>query len=63
MVPEYVHHYQYTDDLKIYENLFIGLVIKLIDMELAKYTNFYTNLIPTLDINTTTTVMEADASK
>lgn len=63
MVPEYVHHYQYTDDLKIYENLFIGLVIKLIDMELAKYTNFYTNLIPTLDINTTTTFMEADASK
>lgn len=49
MVPEYVHHYQYTDELKIYENIFIGMIIKLIDIELAKYKDFYVSLIPSFD--------------
>ena len=59
MVPEYVHHYQYTDDLKIYENLFIGLVIKMIDIELGKYNTFYTDLIPTVSTAVNDTYLEA----
>ena len=51
MVPEYVHHYQYTDDIKIYENLFIGMLVNLIDEELIKYYNFYLNLVPSIDLN------------
>ena len=62
MVPEYVHHYQYTDDLKIYENLFIGLIIKLIDLELNKYTAFYTSLIPTIDTAVTDEYLESSVT-
>lgn len=51
MVPEYVHHYQYTDELKIYENIFIGMIIKLIDTELVKYKDFYISLIPSFNQN------------
>lgn len=49
MVPEYVHYYQYTDELKIYENVFIGMLIDLIDIEIAKYNEFYTRLVPSLN--------------
>lgn len=49
MIPEYVHHYQYTDELKIYENIFIGMLIHLIDVELSKYSEFYMNLLPSFD--------------
>lgn len=51
MVPEYVHHRQYTDELKTYENIFIGMIINIIDNSLINYTNFYTNLIPSLNVN------------
>ena len=46
MIPEYVHHYQYTDELKIYENVFIGMLIHLIDVELGKYSEFYMHMLP-----------------
>ena len=49
MVPEYVHYYQYTDELRIYENLFIGMLIRMLDNELSKYREFYISLLPTLD--------------
>lgn len=49
MVPEYVHYYQYTDELRIYENLFIGMLIKLLDNELSRYRQFYVSLIPSVD--------------
>lgn len=49
MVPEYVHYHQYTDELRIYENLFIGMLINLIDNELTKYRVFYVSLIPSVD--------------
>lgn len=49
MVPEYVYYHQYIDELNIYENLFIVLLIDLIDSELKNYTEFYINLIPSLD--------------
>lgn len=48
MIPELVHYYQYTDELKIYENVFIGMIIDLIDIEITKYNEFYTRLIPSL---------------
>lgn len=51
MVPEYVHHYQYTDDIKIYENIFIGMLINLIRLELNKYSEFYASLIPSVESN------------
>lgn len=49
MIPEYVHYHQYTDELKIYENVFIGMLIDLIDNEMNQYSDFYSNLIPSLD--------------
>lgn len=52
MVPEYVHHYQYTDEIKIYENIFIGMLIDLIDIELNTFLDMYEGLIPSLDSNT-----------
>ncbi len=59
MVPEYVHYHQYTDELKIYENLFIGMLIDLIDNEISKYNDFYINLIPSLD-NLKNEILEDD---
>lgn len=52
MVPEYVHHYQYTDELKTYENIFIGMLINLIDNNLNNQILFYSNLIPSINITT-----------
>ena len=49
MVPEYVHHHEIVDDLKIYENIFIVKVIDLIDTELAKYRDFYVSLLQKFD--------------
>ena len=51
MKPEYVYHYQYEDELRIYENQFIVLLINLIDDELKKYLEFYVSLIPSLGSN------------
>ena len=46
MVPENVHYYQYTDELKIYENIFIVMLIKLLSTEMNKYLSFYVSKIP-----------------
>ena len=51
MVPENVHYYQYTDELKIYENVFIGMLITTLNLELNKYQEFYVSLIPSLENN------------
>lgn len=48
MIPEEVHYHQYIDELRIYENRFIGFLVNLIDRELAKYSSFYLLRIPTL---------------
>lgn len=64
MVPEYVHHYQYTDELKIYENLFIGMLVNLLSDELTKYYNFYMSLIPSIDNENDYSLMDTvDAEK
>lgn len=49
MVPEYVHHFQYTDNIKIYENIFIGMLIDLIDIEVNTFLEMYESLIPSID--------------
>ena len=46
MVPEYIHYHQHIDELKIYENIFVGMLINLIDRELTKYSEFYVTLLP-----------------
>ncbi len=58
MIPEYVHYYQYTDELKIYENRFIRLLIDIIDIEINKYFDFYNSLIPALENNGDTIIEE-----
>lgn len=52
MVPEYVHHYQYIDEIKTYENIFIGMIINVIDSNINSYGTFYAGLIPSLNVNT-----------
>lgn len=49
MLPEYVYHYQHVDELRIYENQFIVLLIDLLDDELQKYSEFYVSMIPSFD--------------
>lgn len=51
MVPEYVHYHQYTDEINIYENAFIVLLIDLLDKELTQYLNYYINLLPSITSN------------
>lgn len=64
MVPEYVHHYQYTDELRIYENLFIGMLVNLLSDELSKYYTFYMGLIPSIDNENAYSLMDtSDAEK
>ena len=48
MIPEEVHYQQHIDELRIYENRFIGFLVNVIDRELAKFSNFYLLRLPTL---------------
>ena len=48
MIPEEVYYHQHIDELRIYENRFIGFLIDLIDKELAKFSSFYLSKLPTL---------------
>ncbi len=49
MIPENVYYYQSIDELCIYENIFIVMLIKMIETELKKYNDFYVSLIETFD--------------
>lgn len=51
MIPEYVYYYQQTDELIIYENIFIVMLIKKIEQELLKYNDFYISTIQTFESN------------
>jgi hypothetical protein len=48
MIPEEVHYRQHIDELRIYENRFIVLLINLIDKELLSYSTFYLSMLPTI---------------
>ncbi len=47
MIPENVHYYQNVDELRIYENIFIVMLIDILSSELNKYNEFYTRMILT----------------
>lgn len=49
MVPQYVYYYQYVDELKIYENIFICHLIQKIDVEISKYNDFYHSMVHTFE--------------
>lgn len=46
MIPETVYYYQHVDEVVIYENQFICLLIDLLDKDLSMYTDFYLALLP-----------------
>ena len=52
MIPEEVYYHQHIDELRIYENRFIGFLIDRIDRELTHYGNFYLLRLPTLSSRT-----------
>ena len=49
MIPEEVHHHQYIDELRIYENRFIGFLVDVIDRELSKFSTFFLSRLPTVN--------------
>ena len=49
MVPEYVYYHQQQDEIKIYENIFIGMLIKILDQEVNKYNEFYVSILPSFN--------------
>ncbi|MBE6143043.1 MAG: hypothetical protein E7177_03550 [Erysipelotrichaceae bacterium] len=49
MIPEHVYYYQQIDELKIYENIFIVMLIKKIEQEIKKYSDFYVSTILTFN--------------
>lgn len=49
MIPEKVFYYQQVDELLIYENKFIRLLIDILDQELTQYFDLYTNMLPQID--------------
>lgn len=56
MVPEHVHQIQYEDDIKTYENIFIGMLIDLISGEVDAFLEMFESLVPS--INETTEITE-----
>jgi len=50
MVPEEVYYHEHIDEIRIYENIFIGMLINLIEQDLKKSLEFYVSLLPTLGI-------------
>ena len=48
MIPEQVHYYQNVDELRIYENIFVVMLVNMLNDELNKYKDFYSTMILTL---------------
>ena len=46
MIPEQVYYYQHVDELRIYENQFIVLLVDLLDVEISKCNSFYLGKLP-----------------
>ena len=63
MVPENVYYYQNVDELYIYENRFICLLLNLIEEEIREYSDFYLALLPTLDSKDSLAVAEDDVGE
>lgn len=53
MIPEEVHYHQHIDELRIYENRFIVMLVDMLGREMEKYSTFYLSKLPTLKTNAT----------
>jgi len=51
MIPEEVHYHQQIDELRIYENRFLTMLIDLLAREMEKYNSFYMSKLPAIGIN------------
>jgi len=60
MIPEEVYYYQYYDELKTYENIFIVMLIDLISSELEKCRDFYISILKAIDYGSTKLNVEMD---
>ncbi|MCQ2772310.1 MAG: hypothetical protein MJ238_03430 [Bacilli bacterium] len=60
MIPEEVHHHQYYDEIKTYENIFIVMLIDMISLELDKYREFYISVLKALDCGSSELSVEED---
>ncbi len=49
--PESVYYYQNVDDIRIYENIFIVMLLNMLETEANKYNDFYASLIKTVNKN------------
>lgn len=49
MIPENVYYYQHVDELRIYENQFIVLLVDLLYVEIARSNTFYVRKLPKVD--------------
>ena len=53
MIPENVYYHEHIDEIKIYENIFIGMLINLIEQDLKKSLEFYISLLPIIEYKKT----------
>ena len=51
MVPEYVYYSEHVDELRIYENIFIGHLIDKIQGEIDTYKIFYSRMVKSFFMN------------
>lgn len=51
MIPEKVYYYQQVDELAIYENKFICLLVNILENELKEYYDLYLAMLPTVSGN------------
>ena len=61
MIPEYVYYYQQIDELRIYENIFIVMLVKMIEQELTKYSDFYISTILTFNNQESLTINKGNS--
>ena len=54
MSPEYVHHTESVDEINIYENYFVMMVIGMIERTLRHYEDFYANSIKSVSSDSLT---------
>ena len=63
MIPEHVHYYQNVDEIAIYENKFIVMLVDLIESEMNKYADYYGNMILSIQTNSTLSSIEDNVQK
>ena len=56
MIPENVYYYQFYDEYKTYENIFLVVLIDLINEQIRQYENFYFLILKALGTSSTLNV-------